>query len=68
MDCALLPGRATEDLMVLHVVLAGGRTFIHHQIVVLFGPVALCPVLRIAVLHYQDAPSTCWCGMVGEER
>lgn len=68
MDCALLPGRATDDLMVLHVVLARGGAIIHHQIVVLFGPVTLCLILRIAVLHYQDAPSTCWCSMVGEER
>lgn len=56
------------DLMELHMVLAGGGTIIHHQIILLLRPVPLCPVLRIAMLHHQDAPSTCWCCVVGEVR
>ncbi len=56
------------DMMVVHVVLAGGGTIIHHQIILLLRPVPLCPILRIAMLHHQDAPSTCWSGVVGEAR
>lgn len=54
------------DLMVVHVMLAGGGTIIHHQIFILFCSVSLCPILRIAVLHHQDAPSTSRCGVVGQ--
>lgn len=52
-------------LMVVYVVLAGSGT-IHHQIILLLWPIPFCPILRIAMLHHQDAPSTRWCGVVGE--
>lgn len=49
---------AVMELMVVHVVLAGGGTNVHHQILLLLlWPVPLCPILRVAVLHHQDAPS-----------
>lgn len=56
------------DLMLVHMVLAGCWTIFHHQILLLLCPVPLCPILRIAMLHHQYAPSSCWCGVVGEAR
>lgn len=66
-NSVVLPWCAMVDLMVVHMVLAGGGTVTRHQIILLH-PVLLCSVLRIAMLHHQDAPSTCWCGVVGEVR
>lgn len=56
------------DLMLVHVVLAGGGTIIHHQILLLLRPVPLRPILRVAVLHHQNAPSTCGRVVVGGPR
>lgn len=54
------------DLLMVHEVLACGRTIIHHQILLLLPPVPLCSILRVAMLHHQDAPPSCWCGEVGQ--
>lgn len=48
------------ELLVVNVVSAGGGTIIHHQIIILLCPVPLCTILRVAMLHYQNAPSTGW--------
>lgn len=53
-------------LMVVHVVLASGGAIIHHQIILLLSPVPLYPILRITMLHHQDASSSCWCIVVGK--
>lgn len=37
---------AMVDLMVVHVAMAGGGANVHHQIILLIlGPVPLCPIL-----------------------
>lgn len=53
-------------LMAMHVVLASGGAIIHHQIILLLSPVSLYPVLRITMLHHQDASSSCWRIVVGK--
>lgn len=67
MDSVVQPRRASVDLVVVHVVQAGGGTIIHHRILLL-RPVPLRPVLRITMLHHQDAPSSRRRSVLGEAR
>lgn len=62
------PWWAMVHLMVVHVVMAGSGTILHHQVILLLSSVPLCPILRVTMLHHQDAPSSCWCGVVWEAR
>lgn len=52
--------------MVEVLVHANAVALIHHQLIFLLCSVPLCPVLRIAVLHHHNTPSTCWCDVVGD--
>lgn len=65
-NSVVMAQRPMVHLMAVHVVLAGGGAIIHHQIILLLSPVPLCPVLRITMLHHQDASSPCWCVVVGK--
>lgn len=56
------------ELMLVHVVLAGGGTIIHYEIVLILPPVPLHTILGIAMLHHHDAPPTRRCVVVREAR
>lgn len=69
MDSPVQAGDAMVHVVVVNVVLTGGWNVIHHQIILfILCPVRLRPILRVAVLHHQDAPSTCRRVVVGEVR
>jgi len=70
-DSLVQPRWAPVDLVVMHVGPAGDGAFIHPRILLLLlllRPVPLHPVLRVTVLHYQDALSSHRRVVVGEAR
>lgn len=70
-DSVIMAKRTVIHVMPVHVVLARSRAVIQHQIILLlllFSPITICPVLRIAVLHHQDAPSPRRRVVLGEVR
>lgn len=69
-DSVIMAKRTVIHVMPVHVALARSRAVIQHQILLLllFSPITICPVLRIAVLHHQDAPSPRRRVVLGEVR
>lgn len=71
-DSVIMAKRTVIHVMPVHVALARSRAVIQHQIILLllllFSPITICPVLRIAVLHHQDAPSPRRRVVLGEVR